>query len=123
MTKDNIMDGLTLYQKNKDLLKCFYINFVKYPNSEKHCLVADIKESLFDYMKLIIRAQKKYYKKTTLQDADIELQLLRNLNELSYELKYIDEKRFKLTSMQLNECGKLLGGWIKKMVEIEDNRR
>lgn len=105
--------GLVILQRAKDLSAYLYISFVKYPKYEKLGFVADYKKTLFQFLSLIIAAQKKYYKKTTLQDADVQLELLRLFNDLSYDLKFIDEKRYLLVANMTNEIGRLLGGWIQ----------
>lgn len=79
--------------------------------------VSDYKKCLFQFLIYIITAQKKYYKKTTLQDADVQLEPLRLFNDLSYDMRFIDEKRYQLISERLNEIGRLLGGWIKSQKE------
>ena len=109
--------GLVIYQKIRDLTSYLYITFVKYPKSEKFSLVSDYKRTLFDFIGLIITAQKKYYKKTTLQDADVKLETLRIFNDLSYDLHCIDIKKYENISKMLDEIGRLLGGWIKKQKE------
>ncbi len=111
--------GFITLQKIRDLLQYLYTAFVKYPKSEKLGLVADYKENLYEFIFLIVSARKKYYKKTTLQDADVRLEMLRMFNDLSYDLHYIDIKRYELIAKQLNEIGRLLGGWIKKAKEKE----
>lgn len=111
--------GFITLQKIRDLLQYLYTSFVKYPKSEKLGLVADYKENLYEFIFLIVSARKKYYKKTTLQDADVRLEMLRMFNDLSYDLHYIDIKRYELIAKQLNEIGRLLGGWIKKVKEKE----
>ena len=103
--------GLIILQRSKDLMKYLYTSFVKYPRSEKLGFVADYKKCLFQFLILIITAQKKYFKKTTLQDADVQLELLRMFNDLSYDMKFVDEKRYILVSEKLCEIGRLLGGW------------
>lgn len=109
--------GLIILQRTKDLAAYLYISFVKYPKYEKLGFVADYKKALFQFLSLIITAQKKYYKKTTLQDADVQLELLRLFNDLSYDLKFIDEKRYLLVANMTNEIGRLLGGWIQSQRE------
>lgn len=104
---------LIILQRTKDLAKYLYISFVKYPKYEKMGFVTDYKKTLFQFLALIIAAQKKYYKKTTLQDADVQLELLRLFNDLSYDLQFIDEKRYLLVANMTNEIGRLLGGWIQ----------
>jgi len=49
----------------------------------------------------------------------VRLEMLRMFNDLSYDLHYIDIKRYELIAKQLNEIGRLLGGWIKKVKEKE----
>lgn len=109
--------GLIILQKTKDAMKYLYTSWVKYPRSEKLGFVSDYKKCLFQFLIYIITAQKKYYKKTTFQDADVQLELLRLFNDLSYDMRFIDEKRYQLISERLNEIGRLLGGWIKSQKE------
>lgn len=97
--------GLIILQRSKDLMKYLYTSFVKYPRSEKLGFVADYKKCLF------------HFKKTTLQDADVQLELLRMFNDLSYDMKFVDEKRYILVSEKLCEIGRLLGGWIRSQKE------
>ena len=110
-------NGLIILQKSKDLMQYLYTSRVKYPRSEKPGFVADYKQCLFQFLIYIITAQKKYFKKTTLQDADVQLELLRLFNQLSYDMRFIDEKRYKLISERLCEIGRLLGGWINSQKE------
>lgn len=79
--------GLIILQKTKDLMKYLYTTWTKYPRSEKLGFVTDYKKCLFGFLEYIIAAQKKYFKKTTLQDADIQLEELRLFNDLSYDLR------------------------------------
>lgn len=109
--------GLIILQKSKDLMQYLYTSWVKYPRSEKPGFVADYKQCLFQFLIYIITAQKKYFKKTTLQDADVQLELLRLFNQLSHDMHFIDEKRYKLISERLCEIGRLLGGWINSQKE------
>lgn len=109
--------GLIILQKSKDLMQYLYTSWVKYSRSEKPGFVADYKQCLFQFLIYIITAQKKYFKKTTLQDADVQLELLRLFNQLSYDMRFIDEKRYKLISERLCEIGRLLGGWINSQKE------
>ena len=88
----------TLFKFNAEGPELLYTSWVKYPRSEKLGFVSDYKKCLFQFLIYIITAQKKYYKKTTLQDADVQLELLRLFNDLSYDMRFIDEKRYQLIS-------------------------
>ena len=87
----------------------------QFPKSEKYALASDIKQSMYTLLRLIIAANKRYYKKTTLQEIDVELDTLRTLIRLSAdsELRYLTLKKYENWSRMLNEIGKMLGGWIK----------
>ena len=80
-------------------------------------LAADIKQTMYSFYRLIITANKKYYKKTTLQDADVELEVLRGFIRLAAnkEMRYLPMKKYEIWSKMLSEIGAMLGGWIKAM--------
>lgn len=92
-----------------------YIALRQYPKSERHTLAAETKRCMYDILKYEIRANKKYYKKTTLQDLDIELENLRYLIRLGNALGFLPFKKYEIWSRKINEIGKMLGGWIKAM--------
>ena len=50
-----------------------------------------------------------------------QLELLRMFNDLSYDMKFVDEKRYILVSEKLCEIGRLLGGWIRSQKETSTN--
>ena len=90
-----------------------YISLQQFPKSEKFALAGEIKTVMANLLRLIIRANKKYYKKTTLQDMDIELQTLKTYIRLSKDLGFLPFKKYEIWSRKLDEIGKMLGGWIK----------
>jgi len=100
-------------QKTYDMIEYGYTCLRQFPKSEKFTLVAEIKNTMIMLLKLIIRANKRYYKKTTIQDADIELATLRAYVRLSKDLKFLPIKKYENWSKFLSEIGKMIGGWIK----------
>lgn len=103
-----------LLARAEKLLNETYITTRQYPKSERFVLGADTRQAATNFLRLIIRAQKKYFKKTTLQDADIELEELRHLIRFAYEQHYISAKRYEIMARITTEAGKLLGGWIRQ---------
>lgn len=106
-------EDLKILQKTYDMVEYGYIALKQFPKSERYALAADIKKSMYELLRLIIRANKRYFKKTTLQDIDIELENLRYLVRMSNSLGFLPFKRYENWSRKLNEIGKMLGGWIK----------
>jgi len=109
------LEDLKILQKTYDMILYGNICLKQFPKSEKYALASDIKQSMYTLLRLIIAANKRYYKKTTLQEIDVELDTLRTLIRLSAdsELRYLTLKKYENWSRMLNEIGKMLGGWIK----------
>lgn len=89
----------------------------QFPKSEKYALAGDIRKSMYNLYRLCVAANKKYYKKTTFQEMDVELETLRAFLRLASDkdLKYLPLKKYEVWSKMLSEIGKMLGGWMKSM--------
>ena len=90
-----------------------YTALAQYPKSEKFALVVDIKRCMHKILEKIIEANKKYYKKTTLQELDVEIMKLKAYLRLSYNLKFLPSKKYEIWSSKSVELGRMVGGWIK----------
>lgn len=107
------MNEFKIQQKVYDMIQYGNLCLIQFPKSEKFVMAAEIRKSMYCILSLVVRANKKYYKKTTIQDLDIELEILKNFVRLSFDLKYINIKKYEFWSRQLDEIGKMIGGWIK----------
>ena len=107
------MEDLQILQKTYDMILYSQSPLNQFPKFEKHVLAAEIRKTMNNLLSLIITANKKYYKKTTLQEIDVELEKLRTFIRLSKDLKYIDIKKYEVWSRLLTEIGRMLGGWMK----------
>lgn len=92
-----------------------YICLRQFPKSEKHALAGEIKIVMARLLRLVIQANKRYYKKTTLQDLDVELATLRTYVRISQDLGFLPFKKYENWSKMLDEIGKMIGGWIKSV--------
>ena len=86
-----------------------------FPKVEKFLLCAEIRQTISYIIKGVIRAGKKYYRKTTLEDIDILIEYLRVLIRKSFNLGYITSKRYGIWSKHIDEIGCIVGAWIKKL--------
>ncbi len=107
------MDELKIEVKIFDMMKYGYKALVQFPKSEKFALAADIKHCMDTMLERCIEAKLKYYKKTTLQDLDVENYKLRAYLRLAHEMGYLAPKKYEVWSAQSVEIGKMLGGWLK----------
>lgn len=108
-----VAEDLKILQKIFDMMEYGYQALAQYPKSEKFALVTDIKRSMDTMLERCIEAQKKYYKKTTLQDMDVEIMKLRAYLRLSFQLGFLPMKKYEIWSGKVVEIGKMLGGWLK----------
>jgi hypothetical protein len=113
-TADPYMDSMVLYQKVYDFLKYIYPVLAQFPKFEKFALQTQIKTAMFEMLKSIIRF-KKTGTKSHIYNADVELQFLKTLIRLSYDLEYkaMSKHRYEVASRHLAEIGKITGGIIE----------
>ena len=107
---------LIIYEKMNKLIVYSKTLLIKYPKSERFDLCTDIKQNLYENLKLVIYAWKIQDSKERikiLNKIDIELIVLKSFIKISYDFKYITEKNFVVWSEKVSEIGKMIGGWIK----------
>lgn len=109
------MEELKILQKTFDMINYAYPALAQYPKGEKFALVADIKRCMDVMLERVIEANKKYYKKTTLQELDVEVEKLKAYVRLSYNLGFLPPKKYEQWSGLVVEIGRMVGGWIKSV--------
>ena len=120
MQKNKLEDApqeLKILQKTYDMIEFAYPAIAQFPKSEKYALGTDIKRCMHTFLELAIEAQKKYHKKTTLQNLDITLAKLRAFVRLAHALGFLATKRYEAWSAKNVELGKMVGGWIKSQID------
>lgn len=112
-------DGLVIIERLNDVSRYTRIALRQFPKHEKFILGQEIRESILTIRRLTVRALKRYYKKTTLEDMDIEIEVLRHLIRDAVNLEYVDLRRYEEWSRLVNEVGKILGAWLKNVKRHE----
>lgn len=102
-----------LLAKIEELEAYTHIVLQQYPKSERHLLCHDIRRSMADIQRYAVVSWKRYHKKNTLQEMDIEVEVLRIWIRKSVYLKYITPHRYQVWASHVNEIGRMVGGWIK----------
>lgn len=64
------MDDLIIKQKCEDMIRYGYVALRQFPKFERHVLSQEIRLTMWAILRLIIVCNKRYYKKTTLQELD-----------------------------------------------------
>ena len=78
-----------LDRKFLELAKLMNIYLNHFPSHEKYGLALTIRQKAYEMYGYMVEAQKRYHKKTTLQDLDAQLDLLRTQVRISKQLGYI----------------------------------
>ena len=68
---------LLIRQKVEAMIEYGHCALRQFPKSERHVLSAEIRSSMWALLRLVIVCNKRYHKKTTLQDLDAELDQVR----------------------------------------------
>lgn len=106
-------NDLLIRQKCEAMIKYGYIALRQFPKSERHVLSAEIRKTMWELLRLVVICNRRYHKKTTLQDVDATLDLLRSQIRLAMELEFLGFQRYETWSRLNDELGRMLGGWIK----------
>lgn len=90
-----------------------------FPKTERYILAGDIRKSMYAELEMAVRLEKKYHKKTTLQDLDIEIDVLRNLLRLAKDPNLypkqkpcIDFHTWEVWIRKVDEIGRMIGGYM-----------
>jgi len=118
-----------LNRKFMEFAKLMNIYLNHFPKHEKYALANIIRNTAYEMYDYITEGQKRYFKKTSLTGLDIVHEKLRMQLFLAYELGYFSfkdgkdsqkqtgEKRFGTINSMVDELGRMIGGWIKKVKE------
>lgn len=117
------METLKILQKTYDMILYGLVCLKQFPKSERYGLAADIKQTMYKLLELIVSANKRYYKKTTLQEMDVKLEVLRTQIRIAADPKFMSGSgspclslhKYEIWSKMLSEIGRMLGGWIKSI--------
>ncbi|MBI1956994.1 MAG: diversity-generating retroelement protein Avd [Candidatus Niyogibacteria bacterium] len=86
-----------------------------FPKKSRYTLGEKIDSLFVDTIELLFTAGylSKEQKLPYLQRANGKLDLLKFFLQIAWELKAIDNKKYIALSKQLDEIGKMLGGWMR----------
>ena len=112
--------NLLIYQKYLELI--YYTNDIlkKFPKSERFTLVKEIKNTLYNGLRLLMYAIKVYNKQEKLKylnEFDIHINVLKVHVRLSYRYKYITLQNYESWSNLITNICNMLGAWISSCLK------
>ncbi len=133
-----------LKTKIEDMMKYGKKAVASFPRRERQT-ADEIRKTMLEMYRLTIQIERKYYKKTTLQELDVSLDVLRHLVRLAADKDYYDDmvakrdssgrivkdnngkavkvkmqpplppKKYQVWCGFLEEIGKMIGGYMKSV--------
>jgi hypothetical protein len=106
-------ENYPIYFKWKTFLSYLLDVTLKYPKTVRFSMVDRITNRSLDVMEDIVEAIYAKDKKDILRRANLNLEILRTLFQLSVDKHYISVKQYEFMSRNINDTGKMIGGWLK----------
>lgn len=103
-----------IYTKTYDFILWLFPQTLKFPKSYRFILAQRIENAILDFLEDIIEANAEADKLPFLKKADVKLEKLRTLVRLSKDFKFLSLKAYEHAAGELEEIGRMLGGWIKQ---------
>lgn len=106
---------IPIFKKSYDLYKEFYTLRLSVPKQDRYTLWQKCESLLIDVLEGILFAsqQSKAEKLPTLEKTSVKLNFLRVCIRLMKDVKALDAKKYILIEANLDEIGRMLGGWMK----------
>ena len=119
-----MMNDLKIKSKCEDMILYSENKLRQYPRYEKRNggLVDVTRAAQLELLRLIVVCNHKFYKKTTLQEVDTQLDLIRTFIRLAFRRRFINAKSYEIWSAKADEIGRMIGGWMKAAKEKKPDK-
>ncbi|NCP86802.1 MAG: four helix bundle protein [Anaerolineae bacterium CG_4_9_14_3_um_filter_57_17] len=105
-----------IFTRSYELLQWLIPATVKFPRQQRFVLAAAIQKTALELHEKLIEAAKSDAPLPLLRQADVLLTKLRFYLRLCRDLELLKLGQYEHASRIVSEIGRLLGGWIKKLV-------
>ena len=106
---------LKIFQKVYDFLVWVKAVIQKFAKVHKYSLGIQLENETIELIKQIIRANfKQGNKKELIEECFVRYEMIKVLIRLSKDYKLLTIKQYEFASKELDEIGRLLGGWRRR---------
>jgi len=117
------LDVPPVISKVYDLILWLLNRIPKFPRSHRFVLGDRIESIALEMLELLIEAAYTRDKAALLKRAGIQLEKLRYLIRISKDLKFLSLRQYKFVSAQIDEVGRMVGGWLNQLKRKSDLQR
>jgi hypothetical protein len=109
--------NIPLLHRIFEFYKLCYQYIQLFPKKDKYTLGQKIENLILDVFELIFLAanSRKEEKSNILQKTSLKIDLLKILIRLAKEIRALDIKKYIQLEQELQEIGKMLGGWMRSL--------
>ena len=110
---------IPIFKRSYDLYKTFYGYRADVSKQDRYTIWQRCENTILDVLEAILLASQsaRTEKLPILETASVKLNLLRVLIRLTKDVKAIDNKRYVALETNIDEIGRMLGGWIRSTKE------
>ena len=109
-------DTLPVVARTYELLKWYLGRLEKFPRSHRYGLGQRIETTLYALFEGLVRAcyAPAGAKAAELTEVNLKLEILRMHSRLANELAMLSHKSYEYASREIDEIGRMVGGWLKQ---------
>lgn len=110
-------DEYEVIDRTYELIKWFLGHITRFPRSHRYTLGERIELKLYDVLDRLLRARycERAQRGGELTEANLQLQTLRFMTRLSFELKLLPTNSYGHAAKELEEIGRMIGGWQRSL--------
>jgi hypothetical protein len=84
-----------------------------FPKSQRFILGQRLSNHVLDVLELLVRASYARDKADLLRQANEGIEMTRWIVRMAHDRKLLAPKQFEFSAVKINECGRMVGGWLK----------
>jgi len=100
-------------QSCHDFLRWLIPQLDKFPRSRRFTLGERVEGGMLEVLELLVEAAYSRSKDIPLRQANVQLEVVRHLWRLAYELKVIATRQYEHGAKLLDDLGRQIGGWLR----------
>ena len=103
-----------------DFTKWLLERIDSFPKNQRFIFGQRLADHALDILELLVQAAYVQSKVEILATANRKMEMLRWLVRLTRERNLFSIKQYEFCSRGINECGRMVGGWIKQATQREE---
>ena len=111
--KDNARRTGPAVEAHYQLLNWLMPTIARFPREQRFLLGDRIQGTALDVLEALIEATYTRDRRAHLASANLGLEKLRFFFRLAFEQRHLDARRYEHAARQIDEVGRLVGGWAK----------